>query len=117
LQKHQGACHCRKVRFEADTDLARVISCNCSICSKRGLLLTFVPESRFRLLSGAGDLKDYLFNKQVIHHQVCTTCGVEAFARGTPPGSSEITIAVNVRCLDGVDLSALKVTNFDGKSL
>jgi hypothetical protein len=42
---------------------------------------------------------------------------VEAFARGTPPGSSEITIAVNVRCLDGIDLSALKVTNFDGKSL
>ena len=58
LQTHQGACHCGAVRYTAETDLAQVIQCNCSICSKHGLLISFVPEDKFTLLSGDGNLKD-----------------------------------------------------------
>ena len=32
--------------------------------------------------SGLDDLVDYRFNKHVIHHVFCRTCGVESFARG-----------------------------------
>ena len=41
-----GGCHCGLVRFEAPIDMASAIACNCSICQKKGLLLTFVPEER-----------------------------------------------------------------------
>ena len=111
-----GGCHCGKVRYEVETDLARVMQCNCSICSKKGLLLSFVTPDKFKLVSGQDDLHDYQFNKHVIHHLACTNCGVESFARGIAPGGKEM-IALNVRCLDGVDLDALKVRKFDGASL
>ena len=55
----QAACHCGTVRYEATTNLETVISCNCSHCSKRGLLPTFVTPDRFRLLSGEDALEDY----------------------------------------------------------
>lgn len=114
--KHSGGCHCGKVRYEVEMKIENAISCNCSICSKRGSLLDFVPESNFKLLSGEADLRDYQFNKKVIHHLFCTICGVSSFAKGSSPDGSKM-IAVNLRCLDDVDLSALKIHEYDGKSI
>ncbi len=111
---HSGGCHCGRVRFEAATDLSTVIACNCSICSKKGLMLTFVPDEAFRLVDGYDFLVDYQFNKHVIHHLSCGRCGVEPFARGTAPDGKAM-VAVNVRCLDGVDLDAVTPTPFNGR--
>jgi hypothetical protein len=112
---YTGGCHCGEVRFEVTVDISNVMSCNCSICQKRGALWVFVPPESFALRAGSDDLKDYQFNKRVIHHVFCPQCGVGAFSRGTSPQGE--MIAVNVRCLDDVDLASLKVTPFDGKSL
>jgi hypothetical protein len=116
MTTHTGGCHCGKVRYEAQVDLSQVMECNCSICSKKGLLIAPVPPDRFKLLSGEQSLQDYQFNKHVIHHHFCKECGVEAFARGKAPDGKEM-IAVNVRCLDDVDVAALTPKAFDGKSL
>jgi hypothetical protein len=113
---YSGGCHCGAVRFEATADLSKVISCNCSICTQRGLLLTFVPAGQFKLLSGDDRLTDYQFAKKRIHHLFCSGCGVESFARGSMPDGSPM-VAVNVRCLEGVDVSGLKPKPFDGRSL
>jgi hypothetical protein len=112
---YTGGCHCGKVRFEVTADMNRAISCNCSICSKKGYLLNFVPADAFKLSSGDDGLTDYQFNKKKIHHLFCSTCGIQSFARGTGPDGQK-TYAVNVRCLDDMDLSKLTVTEFDGKS-
>jgi hypothetical protein len=111
-----GGCHCGRVRYEVTTDLAVVMECNCSHCSKRGLLLTFVTPDKFRSISGDDGLTDYQFNKKVIHHLMCPDCGIESFARGTAPDGKEM-VAVNVRCLDDVDLKALSPVPFDGRSI
>jgi hypothetical protein len=116
MAKHSGGCHCGRVRYEVETDLGTVVSCNCSICQKRGSLLTFVPREQFNLLSGESDLSDYQFNKKIVHHQFCRHCGVGAFAHGPAPGGSEM-VAVNVRCLDSVDVGTLTLTPYDGRSL
>ncbi len=79
-------------------------------------MLTFVPKAKFQLLSGKSDLSDYQFGSKRIHHQFCSHCGVSPFGRGTSPQGEE-TFAVNLRCVEGVDLSKLTVTPFDGKSL
>jgi hypothetical protein len=115
-KRYTGGCHCGAVRYEIDADLTQVIACNCSICTKHGLLLTFTPADRFRLVAGQEQVQDYQFNKHVIHHQFCPTCGVEPFARGKNPDGLEM-IAINVRCLDGIDVGALKPMPIDGKSL
>jgi hypothetical protein len=116
LKKYRGSCHCGKVTYEVDIDLGdRIVTCNCSMCGRAGTVLAFVPTEQFKLLSGEDSLTDYQFNKNVIHHLFCSTCGIKSFARGIGPGGKEMR-AVNVRCLEGVELDALKITQVDGRS-
>ena len=115
LKLHRGGCHCGNVRFEVQTNLDGVISCNCSICGRVGQLLAFVPVDQFKLLAGENAQTDYQFNKKNIHHLFCSTCGVRSFGRGTSPDGTPM-YAVNVRTLEGVDVDALKVNKYDGKS-
>ena len=112
---YSGGCHCGAVRFEAVSDLETVIECNCSHCKAKGFLLTFVPPENFKLVSGEDDLTDYRFNTHKIGHVFCKTCGVQAFGRGETPSGVKMT-AVNVRCLNDVDIGALTLTPVDGKS-
>lgn len=111
----QGGCHCGAVRYEADVDLADVMECNCSHCEKKGFLLSFTPLDKFTLLSGADKVTEYRFNKKAIAHQFCTTCGVQSFAIGKTPDGNEMA-AVNVRCLDDIDLEGLHPKPVDGRS-
>jgi hypothetical protein len=115
-KNYTGGCHCGEVRFEVTADISSVIACNCSICQKRGALWVFVAPEHFALRAGSNDLKDYQFGKKSIHHLFCPQCGVGAFSRGSTPQGSEM-VAVNVRCLDDVDVGSLKLTAFDGRSL
>lgn len=78
--------------------------------------MKFVPATQFTLLSGADALTDYQFNRHVIHHTFCATCGILSFASGVGPDGVE-TRAINVRCLDDVDLDELNTIEFEGKSL
>ena len=113
---YSGGCHCGRVRYKAEVDLNRVMSCNCSICRKRGMLVAPAADDKFKLESGADALTDYQFNRKVIHHFFCKVCGVGSFARGVGPNGVEM-VAVNVRCLDDLDLDGLNLIPFDGKSL
>ncbi len=111
-----GGCHCGAVRYEVTMKLESVVTCNCSICSKTGTMLAFVPMAQFKLVGGQEALTDYQFGKKKIHHFFCRHCGIRSFSRGTSPVGGEVA-AVNVRCLDGVDLGALTLRPFDGRSL
>lgn len=113
---HTGGCHCGKVRFEVTLDLAEpAITCNCSICGRSGTMLRFVPADSFTLLSGADSLTDYRFNHKLINHLFCKVCGIKSFATGVSPDGVE-TRAINVRCLDDVDLATVPTVPYDGKS-
>ena len=114
--KYTGGCHCGAVRFEADLVIEKLMSCNCSICSKRGYLLAFAPEKNFKLLSGETSLTDYQFGKKNIHHLFCKICGISSFGNGTMPDGAAVR-AINARCLDNIDLAQVPVFEFDGKSL
>ena len=114
-QTYTGSCHCGAVRYTVEADLSQpVIACNCSICGRTGTMLTFVPPSSFKLLQGEENLTDYQFNQKVIHHLFCKTCGVRSFARGMGPQGP--MVAINARCLEGVDLKSLPVHEYDGRS-
>jgi len=115
-QKYTGGCQCGAVRYEATADLESTITCNCSRCGRLGAVLTFVPVGSFTLLSGESAMTDYQFNRKAIHHLFCATCGIESFARGIAPDGTEM-VAVNVRCLDGVEVADLNPQAFDGRSM
>lgn len=114
---YSGGCHCGKVRYEVALDLAQpVIACNCSRCAKLGSLLAFAPLDEFKLTSGADEISEYKFNKNVIRHKFCRTCGIQSFAEGIRPDGVRMA-AINVRCLDGVEPDTLSVKKFDGRAL
>jgi hypothetical protein len=110
---YQGGCHCGRVRFRVNADLSRVAECNCSICEKKGFLHLIVEPDAFELLSGADALTTYRFNTATARHTFCATCGIHPFY---VPRSDPDKIDVNARCLDGVDVAALKPAHFDGKN-
>jgi hypothetical protein len=104
------------VRYTVEADLSQpVIACNCSMCGRSGSLLAFVPIDKFTLEQGSDALTDYQFNKHVIHHVFCKTCGIKSFARGKDKSGGD-TVTINTRCLDGVDVQKLNVVQHDGRS-
>jgi hypothetical protein len=113
MKIYAGGCHCGAVQFEVETDLSGAITCNCSHCHKKGFVLVFVPNEKFKLLSGKDNLAEYLFNKKSIRHLFCKTCGAQAFAEGIAFPQT----AVNVRCLTDVDLAGMTVTPYNGKDI
>lgn len=109
----QGSCHCGRIRFSVEVLPKEVLACDCSICTKKGFLHLIVTRAQFRLLSGNAGLSTYTFNTHVAQHWFCATCGVHPFY---VPRSDPDKIDVNARCLEGVDLTTLTVTPFDGKN-
>ena len=101
---YKGSCHCGAVRFEADIDLAEgTVRCNCSYCAKQRNWLAAVKADDFRLKAGNPELSEYQFGARKIHHQFCRRCGVRPYSWGV----GGTFYAINVACLDDVDVSEL----------
>lgn len=109
---YEGGCHCGRVRFRVTADLDRVTDCNCSMCTKKGILHLIVSPAQFELLSGKDELTTYTFNTGVAKHTFCRHCGIHPFY---VPRSDPDKVDVNARCLDDIDLTAIPVKKFDGK--
>jgi hypothetical protein len=114
-ETYSGGCQCGKVRYEVQMDLGEVMACNCSRCGRLGSLLAFAPIVQFKLTNGEADLTTFEFNKHTIQHRFCSTCGIQSFSIGTNPKTGAKMAAINVRCLDEVDVDSLKVKKIDGK--
>ena len=112
---HQGSCHCGKIAFTVEADFTSGMDCDCSLCRRRGGLLSFVPFENLTLLTPAADLSTYHFNRHAIDHHFCATCGIAPFGKGKGPDGSAVS-AINLRCLPDLDLEAVTITKVDGRS-
>jgi hypothetical protein len=99
--KVTGRCHCGKVHYEAELDLAQVTICHCSDCQMLSgspyRVSVRVPASTFRL---SGELKSYIKTAESGSkrcHAFCPECG-------TPVHSSDpvnpVSYSLRVGCLD-----------------
>jgi len=109
-----GSCHCGKITYSVQGDFESVMECNCSHCSRKGYLLWFVPRDHLTYSDADNALATYTFNTHNIQHHFCKTCGCAPFGFGEQGGQK--MAAVNIRCLNDVDLSAVKREFVDGKS-
>ncbi len=114
--RYQGSCHCGRVVLEIKGDITQLTDCNCSICLRKGALLWFVPRRQLRLVTSEADLGRYAFGNHTIHHRFCPVCGMHPYSEGIDPAGQAMA-AVNVRCLEGVDLASFPVQHFDGRAL
>jgi hypothetical protein len=86
------------------------------MCSRKGSLLWFVPREQLCLLTADADIGTYTFNKHVVKHRFCRTCGIHPYGEGSDPQGNRMA-AINIRCLEGIDLEKIPVQHFDGRSL
>ena len=113
---YKGSCHCGKIAYEVEGTIDSAMACNCSMCQRKGSLLWFVPRDRMRLTTPEANLSTYQFNKHHIKHRFCATCGIHPFGEGTDPKGNAMA-AINVRCLEDIDLESVPVKHFNGRAL
>jgi hypothetical protein len=111
---YSGSCHCGKIRFEVDADLDEVRVCDCSVCRKRGTLSHRVEPSCFRLLTPLAELSQYQWHTRTATDYFCPVCGILPFRR---PRTAPHLWTINVRCLDGVDLTKIPIKLVFGSRL
>lgn len=101
-----GSCHCQAVRFEIDSELQELTTCDCSICRRKNALMVKVHESDFRLLSGEEVLTAYQFHTLTATHFFCKSCGIYPFHRKrvTPDH-----LGINIFCLEDFDPTGIPV--------
>ncbi|MEO0320056.1 MAG: GFA family protein [Pseudomonadota bacterium] len=109
-----GACHCGRVRFEAQLpDRVTAHECNCSICSRLGFLHLIVPQRDVVVLGDPAALTTYRFNTGLARHTFCQYCGVKAYytPRSNPDG-----VSLNLRCMDRAQFTTITIEPFDGRN-
>jgi len=117
MPSHEGSCHCGRIAFTLEGDVAEAMDCNCSFCRRRGGLLAFFPREALSLNTPEADMGSYTFNTHRLRHHFCPNCGIAPFSEGKHPKTGAMMAAVNVRCLPDVDLATLAVKPFDGASM
>ncbi len=93
---YKGSCHCGNVAFEVEGEITGATACNCSICSRKGALMWFVPRDKLRLHTAEADIATYTFNKHVIKHRFCPTCGMHPYGEGTDPKGKQMAPSISV---------------------
>ena len=94
--KYTGSCHCGGIKFEVEGDFHEGLQCNCSLCSRKGSLLGFVPAEKLTLLTPRERMATYTFNKHHIQHHFCPTCGIHPLAEakdGVPHRVHQLELA------------------------
>ena len=112
--KYTGSCHCGSIKFEIDSDLEKIVQCNCSMCIKRNAKMIMIPKENFKLLEGSENLSLYQFNTEIAKHFFCKKCGIYTHhnRKSDPNG-----MGINLGCILGVDPIEFDVIQFDGKKL
>ncbi len=112
-----STCHCGAVSATVEGDLpSQGMTCNCSICRRKGNIHHFVGADQVTLQKPAGGVGSYSFNKHAIRHQFCNVCGCAPFAEGEMPDGTRM-VEINLRCVADCDIASLTITEVDGASL
>ena len=107
------SCHCGRIRIEVDAELREVVECNCSVCTRSGFLHWYVEPDHVRYLSQGQSVSTYWWRSAAGGQHFCSNCGMAVLRTSTqyPP-----PLSVNARCIEGIDLAALNIRQFDGKN-
>jgi hypothetical protein len=76
----------------------------------------FAPREQLQLLTPDENASTYTFNKHAIKHRFCPKCGMHPYGEGIDPKGT-VMAAINIRCLEGIELEKIPVTHFDGRAL
>ena len=64
-------CHCGDVEAEInlpEKGFSKLIKCNCSICKRKGAVMSMVKNEDFKIVKGEDKLKIYQFHTKIAKH-------------------------------------------------
>ena len=99
-------CHCKEVEAQINIDnLEKLIKCNCSICKRKGTIMSIVKNEDFKIIKGKDKLKLYQFHSKIAKHYFCSICGI--YTHHNPRINPAMT-GFNVGCIDSVNTFKLE---------
>ena len=107
-------CHCGLVEAEINIqdNLEKILKCNCSICKRKGAVMSLTNNENFKIIKGEDKLSVYQFHSKVAKHYFCSNCGI--YTHHNPRSNPSMT-GFNVGCLEDVDVFKFKdITINDG---
>ena len=94
-------CHCGQIEAQINiSNLSKALRCNCSICKRKGAIMSMVKNEDFKILKGADELSLYQFHTKVANHYFCSKCGIYTHHN---PRSNPAMTGFNVGCIDEID--------------
>jgi hypothetical protein len=115
---YTARCHCGRVRFSfRSPEITTGCRCDCSLCQRRAAVLSsgYIPAADFTPHDNPDDLGRYLWNEKVLNNYFCKTCGIFTYIADGENGKDGYR--VNLGCVEGLDVLALKLERIDGKSV
>jgi hypothetical protein len=111
---HAGSCHCGAVRFQVDSRITELTTCDCSLCVKRNALMVKIPERALTIVEGESMLTLYQWNTRIAKHYFCSQCGIYVFHRKR---AAPDHYGVNIFCLDNFDVTSVPVRATEGANM
>ena len=110
----KSTCHCGAVELEIrlPDGIVDPRRCNCSICRRKGAIVSSVPLSDLKVVKGEDKLSLYQFDTKEAEHYFCSVCGIYTHHKRR---SNPNQFAINLGCLPDIDPYAIEgVTIYDG---
>ena len=100
-------CHCGGVEIEVNVpdQFKNVMRCNCSLCKRRGAIMTMVGPEDLKIVKGQDLLKLYQYHTKTAKHYFCSNCGIYTHHN---PRSNPAMYGINLACLDSINTFDLK---------
>jgi len=101
------SCHCGLIKAEIGLSgrIEKFLKCNCTICKRKGAVMSMVKNEKFKIIKGHNNLKLYQFHSKVAKHYFCSNCGIYTHHH---PRSNPSMTGFNVGCIDEIDTFDLK---------
>ena len=100
-------CHCGEVEAEINVldNLEKVLKCNCSICKRKGAIMSMINNEDFKIVKGEDKLKLYQFHSKIAKHYFCSNCGI--YTHHNPRANTAMT-GFNLGCIDEINTFELE---------
>ncbi len=97
-------CHCGSVEAEVklpEKGFEKLNRCNCSICKRKGYIMTPISPENFKIVKGKNLLTLYQYHTKVAEHYFCSKCGI--YTHTNPRSNHDKVYMINIACIEGVN--------------
>ena len=101
-------CHCGGIEIHVKLPgqgFEKLMRCNCSLCKRRGYIMTPISPENFKLIKGHDLITLYQYHTKVAQHYICSNCGIHTHSN---PRINPKLYGLNVACIESINRFELK---------